>query len=59
MSVIHIDHIRRCDFCGMTENEVVFLIESPDFKTHICNECVDACRRAIEEATVDVRVKDR
>jgi ATP-dependent protease Clp ATPase subunit len=54
MSVLHIDQIRRCDFCGSTEREVAFLVESPDYKTHICDECVKACAEIIEKASAGV-----
>ena len=54
MSVLKLDYIRSCDFCGSTEREVAFLVESPDYKTHICDECVNACAEIIEKASVDV-----
>ncbi len=40
----------RCSFCGREENAVEFLIPSPLFEgAYICNDCVDACGRIIED----------
>ena len=41
--------IRRCAFCGRTENEVNFLIPSPD-GIYICDYCVEACAELINDA---------
>ncbi len=40
--------LRRCSFCGRSENEVNFLIPSPT-GAHICDFCVEACAELIEE----------
>ena len=40
--------LRRCSFCGRSENEVNFLIPSPT-GAHICDFCVEACADLIEE----------
>lgn len=54
MSVLRLDYVRRCDFCGVTEHEAAYLVESPDYKTHICDECVKACAEIIEKASIGV-----
>ncbi len=40
--------LRRCSFCGRSEEEVIFLIPSRD-KTYICDACIEACNELIEE----------
>ncbi len=40
--------LRRCSFCGRSENEVNFLIPSPT-GAYICDFCVEACAELIEE----------
>lgn len=35
-----------CDFCGKSERQVQWLIES-DNEAHICNECVSICVEVI------------
>ena len=40
--------LRRCSFCGRSENEVDFLIPSPT-GAYICDFCVEACAELIEE----------
>ncbi|MBP3436591.1 MAG: ATP-dependent Clp protease ATP-binding subunit ClpX [Clostridia bacterium] len=47
-------HILKCAFCGRDENSVAFLIPSPS-GVCICNECVDACQRIIEEYTQETK----
>ena len=39
-------NLRRCSFCGRTENQVEFLIPSPT-GAMICDNCVDACNQII------------
>lgn len=40
------NNIRRCSFCGRTEDQVEFLIPSPTGAT-ICDNCIDACNQII------------
>ena len=44
------NNIRRCSFCGRTENQVMFLIPSPTGAC-ICDDCVEACSELIFEET--------
>lgn len=46
----HSEKMRRCSFCGRTEEQVMFLIPSPD-GAYICDSCVEACNRLIYEHT--------
>ena len=44
--------IRRCSFCGRTENQVMFLIPSPTSPgLYICDNCVSACNEIIFDHT--------
>ena len=45
--------LRRCSFCGRSENEVDFLIPSPT-GAYICDFCVEACAELIEENSMPV-----
>ncbi len=40
--------LRRCSFCGRTEQQVNFLIPGPN-GVYICDVCIDACNQIIEE----------
>ena len=40
------NNLRRCSFCGRTEDQVEFLIPSPTGAT-ICDSCIDACNQII------------
>ncbi len=40
--------VRRCSFCGRTEQQVAFLIPSPT-GAYICDNCIDACNNIIED----------
>lgn len=40
--------VRRCSFCGRTEQQVAFLIPSPT-GAYICDNCIDACNEIIED----------
>ena len=42
------DTLRHCAFCKRSENEVVFLIPSPD-GVYICDDCIEGCHEMIEE----------
>ncbi len=46
--------LRRCSFCGRSENEVDFLIPSPT-GAYICDFCVEACADLIEENSEPIR----
>ncbi len=41
--------LRRCAFCGRTEEEVALLIPAQDGKTYICDNCIDVCSEFIDE----------
>ena len=41
--------VRRCAFCGRTENQVLCLIPSPT-GIYICDDCVDACEDLLNHA---------
>ncbi len=47
------EHLRRCSFCGRTENQANFLIPAPT-GAYICDFCVDACNELIEETEAAV-----
>ena len=40
--------VRRCSFCGRTEQQVAFLIPSPT-GAYICDNCIDACNEIIDD----------
>ena len=40
--------LRRCAFCGRSEEEVVFLIPARDGKTYICDSCINVCSEFID-----------
>ncbi len=40
--------LRRCSFCGRTEQQVNFLIPGPN-GVYICDVCIDACNQIIAE----------
>ncbi|MCD7944695.1 MAG: ATP-dependent Clp protease ATP-binding subunit ClpX [Clostridia bacterium] len=42
--------IRRCSFCGRTEEQVMYLIPSPS-GNYICEGCVEICSRILDEQT--------
>ena len=42
-------NLRRCAFCGKTENQVYCLIPSPT-GVYICDECVDACEELLNQS---------
>ena len=39
----------KCSFCGRGENDIEFLIPSPDRKAFICPLCIDLCSQIIDE----------
>ena len=38
--------MRKCSFCGRTENDVEFMIPSPNGSANICDFCIDLCQQA-------------
>lgn len=40
--------LRKCAFCGRSEEEVVFLIPARDGKTYICDNCINVCSEFID-----------
>ena len=40
--------LRKCAFCGRSEEEVVFLIPARDGKTYICDSCINVCSEFID-----------
>ncbi len=48
----------KCCFCGRSEYEANLLIPSP-VGTYICEECVEACHRALEEYFGDPQPKSK
>lgn len=38
-----------CDFCNRDSNEKGMLLVAGLRNTHICSECVDLCRKALDE----------
>ena len=47
--------LRKCAFCGRTENEVAFLIPAADGKTYICDFCIELCSDFIEQHIADIQ----
>lgn len=41
---------RKCSFCGKPESQVKALIGNADETKHICNECVAAAKRRLQQA---------
>ena len=41
--------LRRCSFCGRSEEEVSLLIPSADGKSYICDSCINLCADFIDE----------
>lgn len=41
--------MRRCAFCGRSEEEISFLIPAQDGKTYICDACISVCSEFIDE----------
>ena len=42
-------NLRRCAFCGRSEEEISFLIPARDGKTFICDSCISVCSEFLEE----------
>jgi len=43
------NNIRRCAFCGRSEEEISFLIPARDGRTYICDDCISVCADFIDE----------
>ena len=41
--------LRRCSFCGRSEEEVSLLIPSGDGQSYICDGCINLCAEFIDE----------
>ncbi len=41
--------LRKCSFCGRSEEEVSLLIPSGDGKSYICDHCINLCAEFIDE----------
>ena len=41
--------LRRCSFCGRSEEDVSLLIPSGDGKSYICDNCINLCAEFIDE----------
>ena len=42
-------NLRKCSFCGRSEEEVSLLIPSGDGQSYICDSCINLCAEFIEE----------
>ena len=42
-------NLRRCTFCGRNENQISFLIPSPDRATCICDNCISLFSELVDE----------
>lgn len=49
--------LRRCSFCGRTEQQVNFLIPGPN-GVYICDVCIDACNQIIAEQFEEETAED-
>ena len=43
------NNIRRCSFCGKSEEEISFLIPARDGRTYICDDCISVCADFLDE----------
>ncbi len=46
--------MRKCSFCGRTENDVEFMIPAPNGSANICDFCIDLCQQVLEDYNLDV-----
>lgn len=44
-----IKEVRYCDFCGLSEYDVPYLVESPNGQAHVCGECSLYLGKAAQE----------
>ena len=51
--------IRKCAFCGRTEQEVSFLIPALDGKTYICDNCIDLCSDFIDRHIAELEAESQ
>ena len=47
--------LRRCAFCGRTENEVAILFPAQNGRCYICDSCVNICAEFLDENAEDIR----
>ena len=47
--------LRRCAFCGRTENEVAILFPAQNGRCYICDSCVNVCAEFLDENAEDIR----
>ena len=45
----------KCSFCGRSEDDVEFLIPSPEGKAFICPLCIDLCGQIIDEYDAEAK----
>ncbi len=50
-------NLRRCAFCGRSEEEISFLIPAQDGKTYICDACISVCSEFIDEHISESKVE--
>ncbi len=50
--------IRRCAFCGRTENEVAILFPAQNGRSYICDVCVNICAEFIDENAAELRAPE-
>jgi ATP-dependent Clp protease ATP-binding subunit ClpX len=50
--------LRRCAFCGKSENEVTILFPSQNGRSYICDSCINICAEFIDEHLSDTRVSE-
>ena len=50
--------LRKCAFCGRSEEEIQFLIPARDGKTYICDSCIDLCSEFIDEHLSELAIED-
>jgi ATP-dependent Clp protease ATP-binding subunit ClpX len=43
------ENLRRCGFCGKSEEEVAILFPAPSGKFYICDSCVNLCAEFLDE----------
>ena len=46
--------MRKCSFCGRTENDVEFMIPAPNGSANICDFCIELCQQVLEDYNLDV-----
>ena len=54
MSESENNSVRRCAFCGRSENEVRILFPAQNRRSYICDECVSVCADFLDENLADL-----